>query len=423
MRLHNYTLKYLTFALLIIIAVWAAIFYAYILDEVYDNIDDGLKNSKLEIINESYRNSEILKTKEFGINHFRITPLPPGKYSPKNQIQTTMEYLGFDDEDEPVRILTTTFYDKEGNPYKLEIKTSMIEEDDLLKDLGTALIALYITLILSISILNYILLKKVWKSFYNLLSKLKKYTLGSKGKFISPNTKVKEFRDLEEEIEKMVSRNENTFTQQKVFISNAAHELQTPLAISINKLELLAENPQITEKQMEEITSIHNTLTRLVRLNKSLLMLTRIENNQFSEKENLSFNEIIKNSIKEFSDWTQHKNIKVTFEEKGIFLMEMDKGLAITLINNLLRNAIIHNYSSGNISLIISSDSFTISNTSHQFALDSEQIFNRFYRSTTNPQSTGLGLALVKTIINCYSELSIEYYYDGLQNFKVFKIG
>ncbi|WP_128330897.1 sensor histidine kinase KdpD [Apibacter sp. HY039] len=422
MRLHNYTLKYLTIALLLVISLWAALFYAFILDEVYDNIDDGLKNSKIEIIKEAYKDPKILNTREFGINNFRITPMPEGDYPSKSKIITTQEYLEFDDEDEPVRLLTAYFYDSDNNPYKLEVKTSMIEEDDLLADLSIALLVLYLVLIISIFLLNYILLKKVWKSFYDLLNKLKKYIPGNKSSFTSTQTKIKEFKDLENEIEKMMIRNENSFNQQKLFISNAAHELQTPLAISINKLELLAEDPQITEKQLEGISSITNSLNRLVNLNKSLLLLTRIENNQFHENENISFNDIIKNSLTDFTDFAEYKQISIELTEIGNFEFYMNKGLAITLINNLIKNAIIHNYPTGKIIITISQDYFLIQNTSIQTVLDEQLIFNRFYRNSNDSQSTGLGLSLVKTIINSYPKLSIQYTFNDFHSFKIYQI-
>ena len=59
--LKNYTLRYLTLTFLLILAVWAAVFYAYILDEVYDNIDDGLKDKKTLIIQNILRHPELLK--------------------------------------------------------------------------------------------------------------------------------------------------------------------------------------------------------------------------------------------------------------------------------------------------------------------------------------------------------------------------
>lgn len=70
--LKNYTLRHLSISFLLIIAVWAALFYAYILDEVYDNVDDGLKNQKIEILREVYKNLNTLSTSEYGVNQFRI---------------------------------------------------------------------------------------------------------------------------------------------------------------------------------------------------------------------------------------------------------------------------------------------------------------------------------------------------------------
>lgn len=422
MRLHNYTLKFLTPALLVIVAIWALLFYAYILDEVHDNTDDGLKNTKIQIIKEAYKNPKILQTTTYGINNFRITPLPENEiYSTKNVIISTEEYMEYDDEEEPIRLLTTHFRDSEEKPYKLEIKTSMIEEDDLLFDLARALVILYVSLVISIFSVNYFMLKKVWKIFYKLLDHLKKYTFGSKEKFKIPDTKIKEFQDLEAGIQKMIDRNEIVFEHQKQFISNAAHELQTPLAISMNKLELLSEYADITEKQLQEIASINDTINRLIKLNKSLLLLSRIENNQFQQKENINFNQLIKEIVEDFEDFANFKQIKFSIIDKGSFEFNMDKGLAITLINNLIKNAMIHNLENhGEINISITENEFRVENTSNISELDQNVIYNRFYRSTTDNQSTGLGLPVVKTIIDYNPPLKMSYSYVGKHIFKVF---
>ncbi len=422
MKLHNYTLRYLTITLVIVIGIWIGFFFIFTQKQVLANVDNELKSYKIEIIKEFYNDPKLLNTQNFTVTHFRITPLPPGNYTSNNQFTTIYEKVDFSEGNKPVRLLTTAFYDTKKNPYKLEIKSSMVTRLNLWKHLCFDLLSLYSILLLCISIFNYFLLKRVWKSFYQLLEKLKNYVLGSEEKFISPDTKIKEFQDLEKEIERMIRRNELTFAQKKLYIGNVAHELQTPLAISINKLELLADDPQITKKHMKEISAINDCLTRLTKLNRSLLMLFKIENNQFVERENIVFNNLIKDTCEEFSDLTLHKNIQVFIEEKGTFLFKMDKGLAITLINNLFKNAIIYNYHSGTITFSITNSYFIIKNTSLQSELDTNQLYNQFYKNTNNPLSTGLGLTLVKTITDCYPDLFIEYYFDGAQNFKVLKI-
>ena len=146
--LKNYTLRYLTLTFLLILAVWAAVFYAYILDEVYDNIDDGLKDKKTLIIQNILRHPELLKINEFGIEDFRVYPSQED-FSDHNILSNAFFYMPFDDEDEPYRVLKTSFYDRDMNPYTLEIRTSTVEKDDLLFNLAIALGVLYVVLVLS----------------------------------------------------------------------------------------------------------------------------------------------------------------------------------------------------------------------------------------------------------------------------------
>lgn len=62
MKLQNYTLRYLAVTLLLVIPIWAGIFYVLILDEVYDNIDDDLKNSKIIIVRHAFADRKLLNS-------------------------------------------------------------------------------------------------------------------------------------------------------------------------------------------------------------------------------------------------------------------------------------------------------------------------------------------------------------------------
>lgn len=156
----NYTFRYLTFWLLIVIAIWALLFRGLILDEVYDNVDDGLKNQKIEIIRHSYIDSSILKTNEFGIAQFRILPVKKQNYNEINRFSNEFIYMPYDNDDEPYRVLKTAFYGADNLPYLLEIRTSTVEEDDLIYDLSISLIFLYIFILISILMINHFGLKK-----------------------------------------------------------------------------------------------------------------------------------------------------------------------------------------------------------------------------------------------------------------------
>lgn len=417
-------LGYLSVGIIVVLTAWILIFYAFMTEEVYDNIDDGLKNSKTEIIKKAYADPQVESFISFGTSGFRITPLEPGKYSKKNVFTTEMIYMDADDNEEPVRMLTTHFVDQKGDNYQLEIRTSTIEADDLLRDFGVAVLVLYIALLLSIYLINHFILRRaVWNPFYHLLENLRTYTLGKKISTAQTQTPIKEFADLQREINKMIVRIEEMVEQQKTFVSNAAHESQTPLAIITNKLELLVEAEELNEHQINQIGSIHQSLSRLIKLNKSLLMLAKIENKQFQSLQEIDLNQIVRDIVEDFEDLFSYKNITATMQDSGAsFIIMMDKGLAITLVQNLLKNALIHNIPQGSIVIELHHNACTIANTSAQYtALDETVIYNRFFRSTTNEESTGLGLSLVQTIIKVTESLQIQYSFDQMHRFTIFR--
>lgn len=412
------TLRYLVIAILGIIAVWAASFYLLIIEEVYDNIDDGLKDSRIRILRKAESNPEILKTFEYGIAQFKITPLPKDEYSEKIHIYNSKMFMEYDNDDEPVRILQSIFSHK-NNDYQLEIYTSTVEEDELLENLLTALVVLYFALVGSIILINHYILKKAWNPFYKILDELKNYKIGS-NHFEKSKSNIKEFIELEDELAAMIQRNENIYDQQKQFIANASHELQTPLAIAGNKLELLIEDQEITENQAQKISEISQMLNRLKRLNKSLLTISKIENEQFKIKENLDFNELIKQSMNDFESLTDFKKIEIQIEENGIFKFEMNTDLAGILINNLFKNAIVHNHENGFLKILISSEKISIQNPGEK-PLNPQLIFERFYKDEQNENSTGLGLAIVKSIVKIYPKLNINYHFENGHCFELEK--
>ncbi|GET45816.1 sensor histidine kinase [Capnocytophaga felis] len=423
--LKSYTLKYLASALFIIIAVWATLFYTFLIEEVYDNIDDGLKNLKIQIIREAYLNDKIMDINEFDFNQFRIIPIELQDYKEGNYFRTESFYMEYEDEPEPYRVLETYFRDKEGQPKRLEIRTSIVEEDEFGQNLFIALIVLYVVMVTSIITINNIILRKTWKPFYQILERLGNYELGKGNNTTkSESTNVREFKLLNSQIQKMIHRNELMFKQQKQFIENASHELQTPLAIAINKIEILLEDDTLSEEKLIELSNTRETLLKLVKINKSLLMLSRIENNQFSPREEINLNAITKNIVNDFSDMIDFKEISLELNDNKIFKPIMNPDLAYILVSNLLRNAIKYNKNGGAIRIDFSENGFSISNTSSTSeSLDKSLIFNRFYKSDQDSTSTGLGLSIVKTIVDNTPNLKIDYQFeDNMHIFIVKKL-
>jgi signal transduction histidine kinase len=413
----------LVVAILIIMAIWALLFYAVIMDEVYDNIDDGLKNQKILIIREAYINSEIIENaRDFGINQFRILPVEESTYTDSNQFSKEMIYMPYDEDDEPYRVLRTGFHDQEGNPYKLEIRTSTVEEDDFLFDLGISLAVLYSVIVLSIMVINYLVLTRAWRPFHQILNNLSRYRFGNAKSFQAVPTQVAEFHELNQQIQVMISTNEEVFSSQKRFIENASHELQTPLTIMASKLDLLMQDSTLGENQLVKISEARQSLLRMANLNKSLLMLSRIENKQYMDAEDVNFNEIIKELIEELDYLVEQRGVHVDYEEDGVFMTQCNKELALVLFSNLLRNAIKHNIEiGGRIIIKISASEIRIAN-SGAAALNPKYIFERFHKGRQDSQSNGLGLSIVRSILQQYPDLTLVYgFVSGMHEFKLLK--
>lgn len=410
--LKYYTIKYLITILLLIIAVWAALFYAYILDEVYDNVDDGLKNRKIQIIKAVYFDENLLKNNEFGFNEFKINPISASDYKDKNNLYNKMYYMEYDDEEQPYRVLKTDFIDQFGKHQQLTVRTSTVEEDELVYDLTTALIVLYLLLVVSIIAVNGFLLHKAMRPFYLILDKLKKYQFGVSSSYEPQNYSIKEFEELNIEINEMIERNELVFHQQKQFIENASHELQTPLAIVINKIDLSIQNGELDKKNLNFLNDVKNDLRRMAGLNKSLLMLSKIENNQFNKISNVNFNVLINDLVKSYEDFIEFKKININVVEKDIFEAAFDPDLANILLSNLLKNAVKYNNQNGVFNIITEKQKLIFQNTGSGIALDQSQIFNRFYKQGSDHGSTGLGLSIIKTIIKQYPRLDITYEFE-----------
>lgn len=418
MKLLNHTLKYLSITLFVIISIWAAIFYINMLDEVYDSLDDGLENYKLLIIKKAEEDSSILNKKEFAESNYEIREIPESVAVLRRDVhQDTLMYMLNEEDYEPVRMLTSAFA-LNNKFYELKVISSMVEEDDLIEDLLYSLIWLYVAMIASVLVVNNFMLKKTWKPFYLLLDQLKQFKLG-KDPIVTPaETQVKEFRELNEAVHLLLNRTLETYQGQKQFIENASHELQTPLAISINKLELLSEREDLTENNLVAVGQVIQTLERLKRLNKSLLLLSKIENKQFRDHEQVDINAIFKNLINEFSDFADFRNVRISLRENGQLDADMNKDLAGIFITNFLKNAIVHNHESGTVEIVINRNSFTIYNSGAEVALDAEKIFERFHKKSNEKNNTGLGLAIVKAISDLYG-ISVIYNFDAGHNMTV----
>lgn len=367
MKLLNHSVKYLSIALLLLVTLWSVIFYFSMLRQIKSTIDEELENHKRLIIENVIADPEIILKDKFDENLFTLQKINPEKALGVMDLYSDTEIYMQDADDiipelEPVRILTTVF--KVNNTYyQLKIANPIIEQNDLIKALLWNVIGLYIMLVLGIVYINNVTLKKIWQPFYALVSELKTFKIENSNPLSLKKTKIKEFNDLQQAVNLMSENNVKVYRQQKEFIENASHELQTPLSIASNKLELFIENETLSENRAEKIIETYQILQRLITFNKSLLLLSKIENKQFSEIEEICINEVVKQHLNELDDFANYKSLKIDFKEEAILTSFMDKTHANILVSNLLKNAIFHNVDDGIIEIRITANRLMILNT------------------------------------------------------------
>ncbi|GAB1402901.1 HAMP domain-containing sensor histidine kinase [Lentimicrobium sp.] len=412
MKLLNRSLQYLSLSMLLIVSIWSVVFYLDMMDEIYDSIDDGLDNYKLLIQNKAEQDSTVLLKNSFDESNYAIRPLSESvAFKNYDVYKDTMIYMPFEEDMEPVRLLTSAFEHK-GKYYELKVISSMVEEDDLMKSLLQHMVWLYILLIVCIIIINNVVLKKLWRPFYNLLQQFKDFRLGKDSGLTEVKTNINEFEELQIAGQALISHSVEAYNRQKQFTENAAHELQTPLAIISGKIELLLERDTLSEQAAETLSEVLQISERMNQLNKSLLLLSKIENKQFYNNQDISLTKLVKQGVDEFEDFVEFRNLSIDIRESGEVHLHMDVVLAGILVSNLLKNALYHNIERGEVIIEMNENKLHICNTSASVELNGNVIFNRFYKSDAGRQGTGLGLAILKAIVQLYG-FKITYSYKN----------
>lgn len=396
----------LTMFLLPIMALWAVIFYYAMVDEINDEADDSLSDYSEMIVRLQLAGRPLPPLNSGSNNSYTIVPLDSGTvYEPYMHYHDEMVYIPEEEDTEPARVLTTIFFDENDHFYKLTVAMPTFERDDLLRAVFWHIVALYLVLLVTTLIVTTLIFHRNMHPLYKLLKWLDKYTPGRKSETL-PLSDVVEFQKLTKAVGLAMNRADEYFEQQKEFIGNASHELQTPLAVIGNRIEWLINSTAITEEQYIELSKIQRSLSRLVRLNRTLLLLTKIDNGQFPESCDVDLVAIIKSELEIYNDIYADKSIVCDVNLPASFVVEMNESLANTLLSNLLKNAFLHSAEGANVSISITDRVLTVKN-SGEVALDSNVVFNRFYHDGKNG-STGLGLALVSSIGRYYS-LQIGY--------------
>lgn len=420
MKLFHLVLWRISLALIVVLTVWAGFFYMAVVEEVNDEVDDTLEDYSEGLIIRALSGEDMPTASNGSNNQYYLYEVSESYAASHPQItyRDEMVFVTEKSETEPARVLITIFRTEDERYMELVVYTPTIEKLDLLRAILGWIIFLYVLLLLIILSINIWVFRKNMKPLYVLLKWLDSSQLGKKNEPLENTTKITEFRKLNAATMAFAERGEKLFEQQKTFIGNASHEMQTPLAICRNRLEMLMEDETLTEHQLNELIKTHQTLENLTRMNRSLLLLCKIENGQFADTRSVCLNDILAHYLDDYKEVYAYRNITVTVTTDSSFCVEMNDSLVSVLVTNLLKNSFVHNIDGGFIYIKITADTFEISNTGEK-PLDRERIFERFYQGQKKEGSTGLGLALVDSICKA-NHLKIDYTY--VENRHIFTI-
>lgn len=406
----------LSLVLLPLIALWAVVFYFTMVDEINDEVDDALEDYSELIVIRMLSGELLPRMNEGSNNSYTIAPVDENYAAahPGIDYYDAEVYIPEKEETEPARFLVTIFQDGNGQFYELKVATPTFEKDELLETILWWVVWLYLLLLITVVGTTMWIFYNSMRPLYALLHWLDGYVPGHKTVPVPNNTSITEFRWLNAAAQQAVDRSEELLEQQKQFIGNASHELQTPLAVLGGRMEYMLDHAGLDEQTMGEVIQMQRTLGHIVRLNKTLLLLAKIDNGQFPENTDVDISAMIREQKELYDDIYEERDIRCDMHLTGSFLVRMNESLASVLVSNLIRNAYVHSEAGARIDIRIEGRTLTVSNDGVT-PLDGKHIFERFYQGSKREGSTGLGLALVKAVADSYG-LCVGYRFGEEQH-------
>ena len=312
------------------------------------------------------------------------------------QFSDTVVYSSFKGENVVYRTLTYTQDTPQGTALITLWQTSM-DTEDIISAIIISLLSFFILYAFFSLWWNRWFMRKLWSPFYQILNQLNKIELTDRDFIDIENCNVDEFNSLAKVANRMLFRINDDYMTLQGLTETTSHELQTPLSIIKAKIELIQQDSTFSEKQFEQIKTLETAIDRLARLNRFLLTIARINNNQFVVHEKLILNQYVDEFLDSYSDFIDMKKIRVQKYYENCFELVIHPQLAEILVSNLLSNAIRYNVSDGKLDIIISSNSLRISNT-YGNKIPTGNLLARFKKSNELKDSTGLGLSIVDSI-------------------------
>lgn len=295
--------------------------------------------------------------------------------------------------------------------YRVSILKNIDEDEGITTEMPLIMMISGLIMSLLLVLINVLIYNKMFFPVRKLISDIEKFSITDQKAIAPVKTSTYEFSILSSKISKMSQKILNDYKSMKEFTENMGHEVQTPLAVISSKIEHSMNDENLSSEQAKRLGDALKAVNKLYNLNRGLVLLSRLENRQYSQNEKVNIVELVHQRTGYFSDFIENKNLDLSENYPNQIVVDIDPSLCEILIDNILKNAIRHNIHNGKILISTKAQTLIISNTGEVPKGSTDDFFNRFYTQKTN-ESLGLGLSIVKKICEYYN-FDIHYHYEN----------
>jgi signal transduction histidine kinase len=401
--------RYFLIWLPLVLLAGALLFYLLMSAHAHHMEEELLELKQKNIWNTFINSREAMATHITGeYDLLQGTPLPGDLLHTQRD---TSIYYPADKEWVVFKILTSQYLLR-GKPYQLTTYMASKEITHLIIKVFIADIFVFILVLIAVVVINRKSSGLLWRPFYTTMKKVTDYDIVNNQSLpLTGQTGIREFDQLNQVITQLIGNVTLAYSNQKQFVENASHELQTPLAIIRSKLDLLINSPDLTEETAHLLADITEANDRLSQMNRNLLLLTKIDNHQFPDQSMINLSHALEKLLAYYQDYYDGEPLRIQTAIQPQVSLKANVSLLEILLNNLVNNAFVHNIPDGYVQVSLSSQTLIIENTGHPIEGGTDRLFERFKKGREQSTTTGLGLSLVHRICLIY-QFRLQYSYS-----------
>ena len=403
-------------ATIFIFVIGSIAFYFVLQYVLIRQLDETLRSEQQEVIEYVTAHNQLPEIQN--TRHQWITIEPGSEISHKTRPKRIWILNPKENEIEPVRLLVFSV-SAAGHIYQVSVYKSEIETEDLLKLIILVTIAMIACILLFNYLINRRLINRIWQPFYHTIDKIREYQVVAQHPLSLSKEPIDEINLLNESLNSMTQRIHQDYSALRSFTENASHEMQTPLAVIRSKVESLLQDAEGKPQSVQQLLVIEDATLKLSRLHQSLLLLTKLGNRQFVLNETVDLRSIIQNKLEERQELFASKGLKVVTDLEQV-LLSFHHHLAEIMVSNLLNNVIRYTPDNGDVSIQLNLDQLSVSNTAVNGSLQTNKVFERFYKAENTQEGTGLGLAIIKEICNSAGFTILYIYKENKHQFTIY---